>query len=90
MSKQATYSEHVYQEYARGMHVEPIHQRERIVRCRDCKHFTANEEFWIEPPQVPFPMIGATSDNCDFWAGTKCKVDPDGFCAWGEHKEVSA
>lgn len=62
--------------------------RERIVRCRDCKHFTANEEFWIEPPQVPFPMIGATSDNCDFWAGTKCKVYPDGFCAWGERKEV--
>lgn len=63
----------------------PVH--ERIVRCRDCKHFTANEEFWIEPPQVPFPMIGATSDSCDFWAGTKCKVKPDGFCAWGETKE---
>ena len=64
--------------------------RERIVRCRDCKHFTANEEFWIKPSQVPFPMIGATSDSCDFWAGTKCKVEPDGFCAWGERKEVDA
>ena len=58
-----------------------------IVRCRDCKHFTANKEFWIEPPEVPFPMIGATSDCCDFWAGTECKVTPDGFCAWGERRD---
>ena len=57
---------------------------ERIIRCRDCKHFTPNEEFWIESPKVPFPMIGATSDSCDFWAGTKCKVEPNGFCKWGE------
>lgn len=61
--------------------------REQVVRCKDCKHFTANDEFWLEPPQVPFPMIGATSDSCDFWAGTKCKVEPNGFCAWGEVDE---
>ena len=60
---------------------------EQVVRCKDCKHFTANDEFWLEPPQVPFPMIGATSDSCDFWAGTKCKVEPNGFCAWGEMDE---
>lgn len=60
--------------------------REEIVRCRDCEHFTANDEFWIEPPFAPFPIIGATSDSCDFWAGTKCKVSPDGFCAWGKRK----
>ena len=62
----------------------------QIVRCKDCKHFTHNKEFWIEPPKVPFPMIGATSDCCDFWADTECKVEPDGFCAWGERKEVDA
>ena len=60
---------------------------ERIIRCRDCKHFTPNEEFWLEPPDVPFPMIGATSDSCDFWANTKCKVDPDGFCYRGETRD---
>ena len=63
------------------------YQKEEIIRCRDCKHFTANDEFWLEPPLVPFPMIGATCDSCDFWAGTKCKVEPNGFCNWGERKE---
>ena len=53
----------------------------RIVRCRDCEHFAPNEEFWVGPT-----LIG-TSDTCDFWAGTKCKVTPDGFCAWGERRE---
>jgi hypothetical protein len=57
---------------------------ERIVRCRDCKHFTPNDKFLIEPPNVPFSMIVAMSDSCDFWAGTKCKAKPDGFCKWGE------
>ena len=60
---------------------------DEVVRCCDCEHFTANDEFWIEPPSVPFPIIGATSDSCDFWAGTKCKVTPDGFCAWGKRRE---
>ena len=58
-----------------------------VVRCKDCRHFTPNKEFWLEPPKVPFPMIGATSDCCDFWADTECKVSPDGFCAWGERKD---
>lgn len=60
---------------------------EEIVRCRDCERFTANDEFWIKHPSVPFPIIGATSDSCDFWAGTKCKVTPDGFCKWGKRRE---
>ena len=60
---------------------------EPIIRCKDCKHFTANEEFWIGPPEAPFPMIGTTGDSCDFWAGTKCKVEPDGFCKWAELRE---
>ena len=52
--------------------------------CRDCKHFTPNDEIWAEPPLVPISMIVATCDTCDFWANTKCKVEPDGSCAWGE------
>lgn len=34
----AEYTEHVYQEYHYKGY-DPIHQREEIVRCRDCKHY---------------------------------------------------
>ena len=38
----AEYTEHVYQEYhCKGY--EPIHQREEIVRCRDCAHYTDDD-----------------------------------------------
>lgn len=70
--------------FVSGSTTVPVH--EQIVRCRDCVHFTPNKEFWLEPPNVPFPMIGATSDCCDFWADTECKVSPDGFCKWGERR----
>lgn len=52
--------------------------RERIVRCRDCKHYSEHE--WIIATDV--------SDVCHFWHGEPTKVEPDGFCAWGERKEV--
>lgn len=52
--------------------------RERIVRCRDCKHYSEHE--WIIATDV--------SDVCHFWHGEPTKVKPDGFCAWGERKEV--
>ena len=47
--------------------------REEIVRCRDCKHYSDHE--WVQITDV--------SDVCYFWAGG-CKVEPDGFCKWGE------
>ena len=50
-------------------------------RCETCGHFTANDEFWIGMHDPRFPVIGVTSDSCDFWAGTKCKVARDGFCS---------
>ena len=53
---------------------------ERIVRCRDCKHYSEHE--WIIATDV--------SDVCHFWHGEPTKVEPDGFCAWGERKEVDA
>lgn len=53
---------------------------ERIVRCRDCKHYSDHE--WI--------MVTDVSDVCHFWHGKPTKVKPDGFCAWGERKEVDA
>lgn len=52
--------------------------RERIVRCRDCKHY--NEHEWVIATDV--------SDVCHFWHGEPTKVEPDGFCKWGEPKEV--
>lgn len=46
--------------------------REPIVRCKDCRHFTAgNREY-------------ATCDWCDWWSSD---TEPDGFCAWGERRE---
>ena len=49
-----------------------------IVRCRDCKRYSEHE--WIIATDV--------SDVCHFWHGEPTKVEPDGFCAWGERKEV--
>lgn len=53
----------------------PVH--ERIVRCRDCEHYS--EHKWIIATDV--------SDVCHFWHGEPTKVKPDGFCAWGKLKE---
>lgn len=39
MSEQATYTEHVYQEYSCGSFTDPLHQREEIVRCKDCRYY---------------------------------------------------
>ena len=50
---------------------------ERIVRCRDCKHYAEHE--WIIATDV--------SDVCHFF-GDGVKVEPDGFCKWGERREV--
>lgn len=50
---------------------------EPIVRCRDCKHYREHE--WV--------LITDICDVCMFFADG-VKVSPDGFCAWGERKEV--
>jgi len=50
---------------------------ERIVRCRDCEHYSDHE--WIIATDV--------SDVCHFWHGEPTKVEPDGFCAWASRKE---
>lgn len=51
-----------------------------LVRCRNCRHYSEHE--WIIATDV--------SDVCHFWHGKLTKVEPDGFCAWGERKEVDA
>jgi len=48
----------------------------QVVRCRDCKHYSDHE--WVIATDV--------SDVCHFWADG-VKVEPDGFCKWGERKE---
>ena len=47
--------------------------RERIVRCRDCKHCTQRDA--IFPPIV-----------CERWGYYNFKTEPDRFCAWGERR----
>ena len=52
----------------------PGEQREEIVRCRDCAHRE--------------PLEGERGDWCYYWTD-KVYGDGDGFCAWGERKEVA-
>lgn len=49
---------------------------EEIVRCRDCRHYAEHE--WV--------VITDVSDVCHFWHGEPTKVEPNGFCAWGERR----
>ena len=46
---------------------------ERVIRCRDCKHFE--------------DVMGQT--ECERSSGEHFSVEPDGFCAWGERMEES-
>ena len=74
----AEYTEHVYQEY-HYKDYEPIHQREEIVRCRDCKRFTSKGTHKFENGKV-------NADYCDYVRGWMLQITPDGYCAWGERK----
>lgn len=50
-------------------------RRERIVRCRDCKH--AIMSYQDGYPRCAGPMVKEAT-----------LVDPDGFCAWGEERDA--
>ena len=54
--------------------------REKIVRCKDCKHYKDHE--WV--------ILTDVSDVCHFWGGGSVKVEPDGFCKWGERRAGDA
>ena len=73
MSDQATYAEHIYQEYI-CKHVNPLKQLEEVVRCRDCAH---RRKAWNG--QTPNFIVNWF---CSYTGGHEVK--PDGFCAWGE------
>lgn len=69
--------------FVSGTTTIPVH--ERIVRCRDCRHmhivraWTGMDapECWLHASRE----TGALGKN---W------TDPNGFCAWGERREVDA
>lgn len=48
---------------------------EKIVRCRDCKHYVEDPN----PIDPGWPMMCADSG--------RDMIEPYGFCAWGERKE---
>lgn len=56
----------------------PQEIRERIVRCRDCKHAECYESGLIGP----FILCSHFESE-----GCKAMVEPSGFCAWGERGE---
>lgn len=68
-----------------GCGVERHVEREEVVRCRDCKHFGQEEcrcmHFFVPyPPTAEGAIVkGAMEMSC---------VDPNGFCAWGEMRDV--
>lgn len=54
---------------------------EVIVRCRDCKHFVPKGAYKFENGIV-------NDDFCRYMRSYMLHITPDGFCAWGERKEV--
>lgn len=62
-----------------------VERRERVVRCRDCKHAMEHRSKSILGTDLVTlacsgPIQGAYSEGAD--------VEPDGFCAWGSTREV--
>ena len=55
----------------------PTAIRERVVRCRDCKHADCYESGLIGP----FILCSHFESE-----GCKSMVEPSGFCAWGERR----
>ena len=53
-----------------------------LVRCKDCKHY--EQDAWVNYGGMP--IIGA-HDICNKW-GNGCKTDPNGYCFFGERKQM--
>lgn len=60
--------------------------REPIVRCRDCKHFCEDRR------DTSIGWMDVFVCDSKQWSTSSLmpshEVEPDGFCAWGERKEV--
>ena len=72
MSEQATYTEHVYQEYSCGSFVDPLHQREEIVRCRDCRYYSEYQDLCerLQPG-----MLVMEADGFCAWGELRCDAE---------------
>lgn len=59
-------------------------RRERVVRCRDCKHgdpFCDSSSYAGMIDCMHFSQWDYYNDKPGIWP-----VEPDGFCAWGERR----
>ena len=66
---------------------DAIYEREltEIVRCRDCKHFYEDRR------DTSIGWVGVFVCDSEQWSTSSLmpshKVEPNGFCAWGERLE---
>ena len=61
-------------------------ERERIVRCRGCKHVKHDPEWQPDRRFKPVDMWTCHAEWCEGFEGDHPQVEPDGFCSWGERK----
>ena len=54
---------------------------EKIVRCKECRHF--EKDVWAAVGGVPLIVA---HEMCMKW-GQGCRTSPDGFCFMAERKE---
>lgn len=60
---------------------QKAYRRERVVRCRDCKHaYEADDAAKLECAH--FLQWDYYNDQPGHWY-----VEPDGFCKWGKERE---
>lgn len=52
----------------------------KVVRCRDCKHFTPKGTHKFENGKT-------NADYCTYVRGWMLQITPDGFCAWASKRE---
>ena len=61
-------------------------RREEIVRCRDCRHFYEDRRC------SSIGWVGVFVCDSEQWSTSSLmpshKVEPDGFCAWGERRDA--
>lgn len=60
-------------------------ERERIVRCRDCKYLDTPDWDEVLAAQYGEPPVSCMrpDGNGDYM---RFEIEPDGFCKWGERK----
>ena len=62
-----------------------VERRERVVRCRDCKHgdaFLDSSSYAGMLDCTHFAQWDYYNDDFGIWP-----VEPDGFCAWGSERD---